>query len=50
MANPAHDQKFDADDLDRLAVEVGDSRRAAVLAEAATALRGLSDDDDRDSV
>lgn len=48
MAEPAHDQKFDADDLDRLAGEVDDPCQAAALAEAATALRELSADDEFD--
>ncbi len=50
MADPADNLKFNAEDLDRLAAEVDDPDQAAALAEAARVLRGLSDDDDRDSV
>lgn len=50
MAELADDTKYNPDDLDRLAAEVDDPCQAAALAETATVLRGLSDDDDRDSV
>ena len=48
MADGHQDLTDDADRLDQLAAEVDDPRRAAALAEAATALRELTTDDDRD--
>ena len=50
MAEPADNSKYTVDDIIRLAAETDDPRQAAVLAETATVLRGLSADDDRDSV
>ncbi len=52
MVDPADAIKFNAADLDRLAAEVDDPRRAAALADAAEALRELSADDvvDRDGL
>ncbi len=50
MADPADNLKYTVDDIIRLAGEVDDPCQAAALADAATALRELSADDDRDSV
>lgn len=46
----ADNSKYTVDDIIRLAAEVDDPCLADALAETATVLRRLSDDDDRDSV
>ena len=50
MADTADNSKYTVDDIIRLAAEVDDPRLADALAYVAEVLRGLSDDDDRDSV